>query len=484
MRAAQTPAERVRDGIWRQRDATSIAVALSVAGFILRAAFYLYGAQSYLGRANVNVDGDTGAWTASFVNLLETGVYTVDPAHESGVFGRLPAYSFVIGAFYLATGGDTATAYRALGWFQMVADASCVYLLFRVGVAALGRAQPALALAALYATYPFAMVWTPVIMSEALGVDVMIASLYCFVRKDHWRWAGGSGALIGVAVLLRPQLIILAALMAVRILLDGRSRVHLARLATFLIALLLTYGPWPIRNYVNHGRLVLTQDLGGFRNWAPDVISFMQYIYSVKAEWEPQFTQMVRSQPVVFPSASYTLPGDRAKLEEAVALAQTCGSGFTHWGQSVRPPLKGPNCDHEIARLFGELRHNQYRRNRWNAYVKVPLQNLRKAVFKRNLVEELSRARRLAAYLFLYRTLLIIVGLVAAVVLLRSGTDRTGVIWLAFLFFLTWYPLLCAGTLPQLRNIEMRYFLPTDVLLLVPGAQGLAWLANRVLPPG
>jgi hypothetical protein len=44
----------------------------------------------------------------------------------------------------------------------------------------------------------------------------------------------------------------------------------------FLAGVAVVYGPWPARNVVNHGRLVLTQDISGFRNWAPDVLGFMQ----------------------------------------------------------------------------------------------------------------------------------------------------------------------------------------------------------------
>jgi hypothetical protein len=100
----------------------------------------------------------------------------------------------------------------------------------------------------------------------------------------------------------------------------------------------------------------------------------------------------------------------------------------------------------------------------------VPLENLRKAVFKRSLNDSASRARRLASLLFVYRTALILAGVAMGGFLLQRRQDPTGVVWLALVYAAVWYALLCAGTLPQLRNIEMRYFLPADVLLLVPAA--------------
>jgi hypothetical protein len=454
------------------------ALVLCALAFLARAAFLLLAAQAYFGRANVYVDGDTGAWTAAFLNWWERGVYTANPGHPSGAFGRMPGYSFVIGAFYLATGGRLDRAYPALAWFQILADSGCVFLLFRIGRAVYAETRPALALAALYAFYPFAIVWTPVAYSEILAIDLMIAGVLFFVRSDRPLSSAASGALIGLSVLFRPQMMILGALMAVRLALS-RGSDGWRRAGAFAAGFLLLYAPWPIRNYVGHGRLVLAQDISGFKNWAPDVMGFMQYMFSVKAEWEPQFTQMVTNQLVVFPEASYAVPGDREKLQSAVRLAQTCGSGFTNWKQSVRPPLVGPNCDAEVARLFGELRESQYRNNRWNAYVKVPLQNLGKAVFKRSLNDTGSAARRLASSLFLYRTALILVGIAAGVVLLRRRADPTGIAWVALAYGAAWYVLLCAGTLPQLRNIEMRYFLPCDVLLLVPAA----WALGRIGQP-
>ncbi|HET8647000.1 MAG TPA: hypothetical protein VFO85_16005, partial [Vicinamibacteria bacterium] len=50
-------------------------------------------------------------------------------------------------------------------------------------------------------------------------------------------------------------------------------------------------------------------------------------------------------------------------------------------------------------------------------------------------------------------------------------------------FFVLLYLTLCAGTSPQLRNIEMRYFLPADVLLLIPAA-GLISRLRRPRPAG
>jgi hypothetical protein len=245
-----------------------------------------------------------------------------------------------------------------------------------------------------------------------------------------------------------------------------RRPAHLLRGSAALgIGFAVIFGWWPLRNYVAHGRVVFTEDLRAFPNWSVDVLGFLQYIYAVKAEWEPQFTHILRNEPVEFSRMAYAAPGDDQKLRRAVRLSQTCGSGFSHWKGYWKAPISDGNCDEEIARLFGELRDSQRHHNKLNFYVWVPLQNLGKALFKQRLVDEHSRARRLASYLFLYRTVLLCTGLVGAMVIIRSG-DPTGL--LSAGYFAAVYLTICAGILPQMRNIEIRYLLPADVLLLIP----------------
>jgi hypothetical protein len=162
-----------------------------------------------------------------------------------------------------------------------------------------------------------------------------------------------------------------------------------------------------------------------------------------------------------------------------VALAKTCASGFSHWRGYWKERFLAPNCNDEVAALFTELRASQRTHNAWNFWVAVPLQNLGKALFKRRLYDRASGLRRLAELLFVYRTLLILAGAAGAVVFILRGHDQRGFMLAALLFALLLYLAMCAGTSPQMRNIEMRYLLPADVLLLIPAGGLLA----RARPP-
>ncbi len=456
---------------------------LVLAGLVLRVIFILVIAKPYFGRENIHVDGDTYSYAWSFQNLLETGDYTVNPDKEYGYFGRMPGYPFFIGAFYLLAGCDWDLAFGVITWVQVLLDLFSAWLLFLITLRITGKRRVARIALILAMTYPFTMVWTPVIYAETLGVSLIILTVYLVIRNEKPLSLLISGMVLGAAILVRPQAVFLIPALLCYLLIRYRKEMRRFLLQSVLLGLgcILVYGWWPARNYLNHGRWVLMQDLRGFYNWDEDALSFMQYMFSVKPGWEPQYTQLIRNEKVNFPKASYHHPGDSLLLERAVILARHCGSGISHkkgyWSQS----FDVPNCNAEISDLFGRLADNQRRYNPLNYYVKVPLGNLKKALFKSELSDSGSLLRSLASGLFFYRSLLILLGIIG---LCRPGKKGWEDGWasrgLLLLFFLTTYLLLCGGTAIQLRNIEMRYFLPADVLLLVPAAIFAGWCLELI----
>ena len=107
-----------------------VLILIIVAGFILRLAFILYGAEFYYGKENFYKGGDTPAFRISIVNFIETGTYTLNET-EYGPFGRMPGYPFYMGVFYYLSGGDWDSAYMMIGWSQMFIDV-LVILLFKI----------------------------------------------------------------------------------------------------------------------------------------------------------------------------------------------------------------------------------------------------------------------------------------------------------------------------------------------------------------
>ena len=449
-------------------------------GLLVRMVFLLWGAELYFNRPSIFIDSDTGGWQRGFENLINLGVYTNNPAHELGFFARLPGYSLFMGFFWFLAGKDWQQAYVLIAWFQSLLDVVSIYLVFKI-TRKIFNERVALWSAALYALYPFIIVWNPVAYSESLSVFLMLAGFWFYISAGDNRWKYLlAGALLGLGVLMRPQVLIFSGVLGLGLLVKFRlSRAFLTRALFFGLGLLITYGPWPARNFLKYDSLVLTQDLRGLgRNWSPDAIAFMQYTFSVKSEWEPQFSSIIKNKPTTWPKQAYISTEDSLLLERAVWLSKHCGEGFSYWRGYWKEPVNPDEaCTGEIAEIFNYLRERQIRENPWNFYVRVPLQNLRKAVFKTTLIYEpvTQLARQLSTYLFLYRTLMIFLGLAGVIFLIRER-NVYGFIFLAYFAFL--YLLLSAGTSVQMRNIEIRYFLHADVLLLIPAGYALQWIVE------
>jgi len=442
------------------------------AGALIRIIFLQFLAPFYFGRENFYVDGDTYAWCYAFQNLIEIGSFSVNPGLEYGYFGRMPGYSFFVGIFYLLTGQNWETAFPFIAWVQLILDVISIWLVYRIMKKVSANQLSAQIAAALYAFYPFIIVWIPVVYSEQTSIFFLLWSVW-FLLQTEWKYTFFGAVFLGISALLRPQMLVLAPfLMLFSVLKEPFSYWKFIKKGLILIAgFLLVYAPWPLRNYINHDKVIFTQDIRGFYNWNVDALAFYSYIYVVKSEWEPQYSQIIHNQRVEWPEIAYLNPEDSLKLEHVIRLCQTCGSGFSHKFGYWKESFDEPNCNPEIVRLFSELRDNQIRHNPLNVYVWVPLMNLKKALFKTQLTDSASLARKAASLLFYYRSFLILCGWIGLVLVLkRKNTPGKLFYGMIAAFFLAIYLLLCAGLGIQMRNIEMRYFLPADILLLFPAA--------------
>lgn len=451
-------------------------------GLIIRLLFVFILAKPYFGRENIYVDKDTYSFAWAFQSVYETGTYTVNPDLEYGYFGRMPGYPFFIGIFYILCDNNWEKAFLIIPWIQLLMDLFSAWLLYLIMLKLSKNKRIALIALGLYACYPFVVVWAPVVYAETLGVFLALLAMFFFVeRKKKWNLLI-SGAIVGFGILVRPQTVLLVPAVLVVLLIDNYRNISLMikNCFKFLLPVLIIYGIWPARNYINHDKLIFTQDLRGFYNWDIDVMAFWSYVYSVKSEWDPQYTQIITNQKVSWPKEAFLTKADSMMLEEAVYLSKNCGSGFSHKVGYWKKPFDAPNCNKEIESLFLILRERQIKNNPWNFFVKVPLANLRKALFKTRLYDTGTFARKLASFLFYYRSLLILFGLAFYILLIFKSEYRNKDLLLPIIFFVFLYLLLCAGTSPQMRNIEMRYFLPADVLLLLPAAYFIHILLNSI----
>ena len=477
-------------------------------GLLLRLIFTFFIAPFYFNRPNIHFDNDTTAWMAALSNLIYQGEFTVMLNNEFAAYCRMPGYSlFLAPAFelvsfsYYLQGIDVKThtemwysVLKITAFLQIVLDSISIYFIYYISKKTIKQHKVAIIGALLYAFYPFVIVWNPVCYSEIPSIFFGLLALVLVLASDRNYIMAFAGAALGFSVLNRPQFALLAPLMIFFFYQKYGSfnKQYFTKLFVFFVLFTCTYGAWPIRNYIRFNKVIITQDLRGFDNWNDDVIAFMQYIYSVKSEWQPQFSNILQNKQVDFPEIAYSTAEDSLKLERAVYLAKNCGRGFSEWGgywKATIPIFDTANdCSKEVARLFNELRQSQIEKHPFNFYVKVPLQNLNKAIFKSGLSDNASFARKLGGYLFYFRTLLILTGIAGLFLMFRKKELRPIALFIGSFFGMLYF-YLCFGTSPQCRNIEMRYFLQADVLMLIPAAfifcqiKGFSNFVQRFLPP-
>jgi hypothetical protein len=451
-----------------------------IIGLLIRLFFAWYFGQYYFKMQLIYWQGDTAAWANCFHNWYYYGTFSTDLNLEYGPFGRMPVYSFIMGFFYLIFQKDWLLSAKYLSYFQIIIDLYSVYLFYKIAKSIFKNEITSSIAAWLICLYPFSFVWAPVCYTETFSLFFLIIAFYFITVRKNWKFAPiFTGVFISLATLSRPQLGIAFPIFGLYYLLQqGAWKSKIVGAVQYGLAVFLVFGSWPMRNYFVYHKIIVTQDLRGFANWNGDMLAFTSFIYSAQAGWEPQFSQIRKNQAVDFPRYFKGSHQDSLQLQRAFELSKTCGSSFSHWKIPAGKIIYPSPCTDTIVQIFTDLRAKQIKNNPWAFYVILPLQNFSKAVFKTELTNAQNIVQKLASLLFYYRTLLLLLGLIGCMMMIRNSDLKLYAI-LVLSYWGMLYFALCAGTGPMFRNIEMRYFMHPDVMMLLPGAYVIARLLER-----
>ncbi|MBN4051518.1 glycosyltransferase family 39 protein, partial [bacterium AH-315-M05] len=178
-------------------------------GLAIRILFLLFGAEIYFGREYFYIDGDTGMFADPIINLIEHGSYSGNLSHEDGYFSRVPGYPFFIGIFYLLSGKAFPLTYELIIWTQVFFDAFCIIIIYKIGAKVFSNSRIPIILSFIYATYPFIIVWNPIVYAESISIFFFLISILYFVNKDIKYNYFYSGIFLSIALLTRPQIALL-----------------------------------------------------------------------------------------------------------------------------------------------------------------------------------------------------------------------------------------------------------------------------------
>src|SRR5205085_2825475 len=124
--------------------------------------------------------------------------------------------------------------------------------------------------ALLYAMYPFAIVWAPVLYVEMSSIFFALLSILFAVKETSSKNIFLAGFFGGLAALLRLQFIFcLAIIGAMTFFAAGiKWKQKIRHSVIFTVAIAITYGLWPFRNIVFQHRVLFSQDLNVGLHWS------------------------------------------------------------------------------------------------------------------------------------------------------------------------------------------------------------------------
>lgn len=180
-------------------------------------------------------------------------------------FGRAPGYPA-----FLAVAGGGGQASTSVPTAVKIAQAIVgAFGVFMVGLMAQRLAGPRAAILAASgaAVYP-PLVWIAgYALSEALFWPIGLLTAWLFdralARPAAARAALVCGLALGAGTLIRPALVVFLPLAGLLLVARRQPR----SLAAMVLGMMIVVGPWTVRNYVHHGRLVFVASEGGVTFW-------------------------------------------------------------------------------------------------------------------------------------------------------------------------------------------------------------------------
>jgi Gpi18-like mannosyltransferase len=469
--------------------ATSVNYQIAVivvAGFTLRILFFLFGAEIYFGNEEFYIQGDTFDFFAPFQNLLNYGIFTLNFRYPDAVMGREPGFPFVMGFFYLISGKNINTTLDIILSLQILFDSLVIVIIYKTAFNIFRNHRIAILASVLYAVYPFIIVWTSVVYAETFGIHACILTIYFTTKERTFKNIFLAGVFAAVATFLRPQAVFLtvAFLTSVFISCFFNWREIFRTIVIFSVGFFAVYIWWPARNLLNYGEFELLKRVeNAARSLSHDQLNFAYFMWSVKTDWEPQISQLLHHKKVEMPDWVWKMSQeDSVKLVKALELSGKCGDGFAQLRKQPKLP-KEIECTDEVAALWKDLRSSVKKHEPLRYYLLVPLGNLKKALFKMQLIQSFNRPDKkpvvnlLVAMLFIFRTILILFGFFGAFIFFVKKSEHVNYTAIVFIaaYAVIWYFYLCF----VYRDMDMRYLLPADALLLIPAAYFINFLGNK-----
>lgn len=426
-------------------------------GFVLKLLYLFVVGPAFFGD-RLFINADSYSYTDAIKNLINYGAYTHDRAWPLASFGRLPGVSFIWGFFYLLAGSK---AYLCFALFQSLLDIFAAWMVFKI-VKHYFNEFVGLCVCVIYCLFPLTTFYAAHTSAEYLSLFIVIAVFYrlVFFQPDlkNYLWIA---VLLVVGFYVREILLLLIPLSFLYIWKNFGFNLKLNAITA--LVMLVLYLPWPVRNYMNSGKVILLKPYSsGYPEFQEDMMSYMFWLYAWHDGDPDEYLEysFKLDREVKFPDEIFENEYEKKLAYDLVRLAQHCGSSFIVWQRGAEWEHKNHNCNHTalISRGFDLLQRNYKMNHPFIYYVKVPFLNLKKAFFKSSLKNKHHVNTAMFIVVMIFRSLMLFLGLLACLKFWKNDYFK-----MSFIFFFVMYVLVSF----ILRQVEIRYLFQADVLMLI-----------------
>ena len=214
---------------------------------------------------------DCGMYDRVAVNLVEGKglIYDGAEATELGVAGPVitfgPVYPAFLAAFYAVAGHDSTTVRAA----QALLGGLLVPLIWRLGQLAFGDRAAGISAWLVALSIPLT-VYSGMLLTEALSTLLVVCAIWLFAEATARRstaWFIGCGAISGLLILLREEMIAVAAAVVLVAFWKARPALRPRHLAAYALSAAVCVGVWTTRNIVVFHAPILVTTKAGEQLW-------------------------------------------------------------------------------------------------------------------------------------------------------------------------------------------------------------------------
>lgn len=336
MRGENAPGARAPEDSFRGwlRAHRAAVLGLLVAAFALRLCFI------FVAPHPNSWDGDV-RYRHTAANIVAGHGYSVatGPPYTPSM-ANAPAYPLFMAAVYAAVGPHNNVVRVVQAVLDVLTCLLVAYLAFRAAPSSLKKRAAFAGLAVYGLVSWFTLIWSACLMSETLTLFFTTLTLALCARGiERGRWAewAAAGAACGLAILSRPDSVLLASAVLIFLaarLVRRRSRAALVQAAGFCLAAGLALAPWTLRNYLAFGIFEpLANEYGcaagcyfptGYlhwvRTWLKDETHFD---YAFEAAWP---LGAATFDAAGLPRDAYDSEAERRRVVELIGRYQRAGS--------------------------------------------------------------------------------------------------------------------------------------------------------------